>query len=112
MIERYLEDFAVGQTFGSGRLRIDEQRIKTFAAEFDPQPFLLVEMEGLRIELRGKGLDPLLVDPQAPGAKRLPHGKILEVSLDHPGSFRFGKERIKRFLPLRFAYVCVRVRPV
>ncbi len=41
MAERYLEDFAVGQTFGSGRLRIDEDRIKSFAAEFDPQPFHL-----------------------------------------------------------------------
>jgi acyl dehydratase len=43
MTERYLEDFAVGQTFGSGRLRVDEERIKTFAAEFDPQPFHLDE---------------------------------------------------------------------
>jgi hypothetical protein len=32
-----------GQTFGSGRLRIDKERIKTFAAEFDPQPFHLDE---------------------------------------------------------------------
>ena len=39
MTQRYLEDFAVGQTFRSGRLQIDEERIKTFAAEFDPQPF-------------------------------------------------------------------------
>jgi acyl dehydratase len=38
---RYLEDFAAGQTFGSGRSRIDEERIKSFAAEFDPQPFHL-----------------------------------------------------------------------
>ena len=38
---RYLEDFAVGQTYGSGRLRVDEERIKSFAAEFDPQPFHL-----------------------------------------------------------------------
>src|SRR5271170_1381809 len=37
--ERYLEDFAVGQTFGSGRLRIDGERARAFAAEFDPQPF-------------------------------------------------------------------------
>jgi acyl dehydratase len=43
MTERYLEDFAVGQTFGSGRLRIDAERIKSFAAEFDPQPFHLDE---------------------------------------------------------------------
>lgn len=41
MAERYLEDFAVGQTFGSGRLQINEERIKSFAAEFDPQPFHL-----------------------------------------------------------------------
>src|SRR5213596_1756257 len=43
MTERYLEDFAAGQTFGSGRLRVEEERIKTFAAEFDPQPFHLDE---------------------------------------------------------------------
>lgn len=43
MAERYLEDFAVGQTFGSGRLRIEPERIKSFAAEFDPQPFHLDE---------------------------------------------------------------------
>jgi len=39
--QRYLEDFAVGQTFGSGHSHIDEKRIKSFAAEFDPQPFHL-----------------------------------------------------------------------
>ena len=44
--ERYLEDFAVGQTFGSGRLRIDKERIFAFAAEFDPQPFHLDEAAG------------------------------------------------------------------
>ncbi len=43
MTVRYLEDLAVGQTFGSGRLRIEKQRIETFAAEFDPQPFHLDE---------------------------------------------------------------------
>ena len=43
MSERYLEDFAVGQTFGSRRLRVDKEQIKTFAAEFDPQPFHLDE---------------------------------------------------------------------
>jgi acyl dehydratase len=41
MSEHYLEDFAVGQTFGSGQQRVDEERIKAFAAEFDPQPFHL-----------------------------------------------------------------------
>ena len=47
MTERYLEDFAVGQVFGSGRLVVDEERIKSFAAEFDPQPLHLDE-EGAR----------------------------------------------------------------
>ena len=41
MTERYLEDFAPGQTFRSGRMRIDAERIMSFAAEFDPQPFHL-----------------------------------------------------------------------
>ena len=41
--KRYLEDLAVGQTFGSGRLRADKARITAFAAEFDPQPFHLDE---------------------------------------------------------------------
>jgi len=40
---RYLEDYAVGQQFHSGPLRIDKERIKRFAAEFDPQPFHLDE---------------------------------------------------------------------
>jgi len=43
MSEHYLEDFAVGQTFGSGRLCIDKERARAFAAEFDPQPFHLDE---------------------------------------------------------------------
>src|SRR5438270_6737788 len=43
MNERYLEDFAAGQTFESGRLRVGNERIKSFAAEFDPQPFHLDE---------------------------------------------------------------------
>ena len=33
----------MGQTFGSGRLVVDEEQIKRFAAEFDPQPFHLDE---------------------------------------------------------------------
>ena len=41
MSERYLEDFETGQTFSSGRIRIDADRIKCFAAEFDPQRFHL-----------------------------------------------------------------------
>jgi acyl dehydratase len=43
MTLRYLEDFEVGQTFTSQRIRIEADRIKSFAAEFDPQPFHLDE---------------------------------------------------------------------
>jgi hypothetical protein len=46
--ERYLEDFAVGQTFGSRWLRIDRERALAFAAEFDPQPFHLDEAAARR----------------------------------------------------------------
>jgi len=52
MAEHYLDDFAVGQTFGSQRMRIDEDRIKSFAAEFDPQPFHL-DAEAARKSLFG-----------------------------------------------------------
>src|SRR5437016_2586048 len=44
MNHHYLEDFEAGQRFGgAARVRIDAERIKTFAAEFDPQPFHLDE---------------------------------------------------------------------
>lgn len=43
MASRYLEDFEAGQTFRSGRIRIEADRVKSFAAEFDPQPFHLDE---------------------------------------------------------------------
>src|SRR6202048_5254285 len=46
--EQYLEDFVVGQTFGSGRLCIDGERALAFAAEFDPQPFHLDEAAARR----------------------------------------------------------------
>jgi acyl dehydratase len=38
---QYLEDFAVGQTYNSGRLRIDREAIVAFAAQYDPQPYHL-----------------------------------------------------------------------
>ncbi len=41
MSQHYLEDFAVGQVYGTGRLRMDGDRIKSFATEFDPQPYHL-----------------------------------------------------------------------
>src|ERR1700688_4132674 len=37
----YLDDLRVGQRFASGMYEMTEERIKAFAAEFDPQPFHL-----------------------------------------------------------------------
>ena len=53
MTERYLEDFQAGQTFGSGRIHIDADRLKSFAAEFDPQPFHLDERAATDSIFRG-----------------------------------------------------------
>ena len=39
MTVRYLEDFAAGQTFNTGRHRVDKEQIIAFARQFDPQPF-------------------------------------------------------------------------
>lgn len=41
MSAHYLENFVVGQTFRSPVLRVSAQQIRSFAAEFDPQPFHL-----------------------------------------------------------------------
>ena len=43
MTEQYLEDFAVGQVYRSGRLRVDKAQIMEFATQFDPQPYHLDE---------------------------------------------------------------------
>ncbi len=42
----YLDDLQVGQRFTSGTYLMEENRIKEFAAEFDPQPFHLDEAAG------------------------------------------------------------------
>ncbi len=43
MKEQYLEDLAVGQTFGTGSLTVTAEAIKAFARQFDFQPFHLDE---------------------------------------------------------------------
>ena len=53
MTARYLEDFAVGQTFSSGRLRIDAEQLTTCAAAFDPQPCHLDEAAARDTVFRG-----------------------------------------------------------
>jgi acyl dehydratase/ribonuclease HI len=49
----YLDDLHVGQKFTSGTYRMDEDRIKSFAAEFDPQPFHLDEAAAQQSVFRG-----------------------------------------------------------
>jgi acyl dehydratase len=53
MSDRYLEDFAVGQRFSTGRHIVDDAQIKTFAAEFDPQPFHVDETAAGKSIFRG-----------------------------------------------------------
>jgi acyl dehydratase len=52
-MERHLEDFAVGQRFMTGRRIVEEAQIKTFAAEFDPQPFHLDREAAARSIFKG-----------------------------------------------------------
>ena len=53
IIKRYLEGFSVGQTFGSRGLRVDKERIKALASEFDAQSFQLDEEVAHNTILRG-----------------------------------------------------------
>jgi acyl dehydratase len=49
----FLEDLHVGQRFRSGVYHMDEDRIKAFATEFDPQPFHLEESAAQASVFRG-----------------------------------------------------------
>jgi acyl dehydratase len=49
----FLEDLYVGQRFTSGTYHMEENRMKLFAAEFDPQPFHLNEAAAQRSIFRG-----------------------------------------------------------
>ena len=53
MSAHYLEDLAAGQKYGSGRLKVEVERVKSFAAEFDPQPFHLDEAAARDTLFRG-----------------------------------------------------------
>lgn len=53
MAEQYFEDFAVGQTFLTGRHRIDKEQIVTFARQFDPQYYHLDEEAAKQSPFKG-----------------------------------------------------------
>jgi acyl dehydratase len=82
----YFEDFSVGQKFHSGALSVDTPAIKSFAAQFDPQPFHLDETAAQATLFRGLAASGfhtaaltmrLLVDGGAPIA-----GGIIGAGLD------------------------------
>lgn len=49
----FLDDLRVGQRFNSGSYRMEEDRMKAFAAEFDPQPFHLEDAAAQNSIFRG-----------------------------------------------------------
>jgi len=82
----YFEDFSVGQKFRSGSVSVDTPAIKSFAAQFDPQPFHLDETAAEATLFRGLAASGfhtaaltmrLLVDGGAPIA-----GGIIGAGMD------------------------------
>jgi len=53
MKERYFEDLAAGQSFASGRMKVEADAIKRFAREFDPQAFHLDEASAAKTFFKG-----------------------------------------------------------
>jgi acyl dehydratase len=51
--KHFLEDFVVGQIFATGKLRVDTDQIKSFAKQFDPQPYHLDEEAAEKSPFRG-----------------------------------------------------------
>ena len=49
----YLDDLEVGQRFGSRHYLVDEEAIKRFAVEFDPQPFHLDDESAKKTLFKG-----------------------------------------------------------
>lgn len=53
MSVQFLEDLVPGQKYRTGELRVAADRIKSFAAEFDPQPFHLDDTSARSSIFRG-----------------------------------------------------------
>jgi acyl dehydratase len=49
----YLEDFAAGQVFNTGRHRVDKDEIFAFARQYDPQPFHVDETAARQSPFQG-----------------------------------------------------------
>jgi len=49
----FFEDFVVGQIFATGKFLVDTDQIKSFAKQFDPQPYHLDEEAAQKSPFRG-----------------------------------------------------------
>lgn len=99
MTAQYLEDYAVGQIYWSGKKRVVKDEIVAFAKEFDPQFYHLDEVAALKSPFKGLAASGwhtaamtmrLMVD----GEFR-PAGGILGVGFDElswPRAVRAGDE--------------------
>ena len=82
MTPRDRQDYAVGQTFRSGSLRVDADRIKAFAAEFDPWPFHLDDAAARATIFRGLAASgwhtaaATMRLRDGPGRRRQPRGTV------------------------------------
>jgi acyl dehydratase len=111
MTEQYLEDFAVGQIFNTGRIRVDKDQIFAFARQFDPQPYHLDEQAARESPFRGLAASGwhtaavtmrLLVDGEFS-----PAGGILGVGFDamswprpvRPGDELYAKSEVLEVRP-------------
>jgi acyl dehydratase len=111
MTMHYLEDFAAGQIFNTGRLSVDKEQIVTYAKQFDPQPYHLDEDAARKSPFQGlaasgwhtAGLTMrLLVDGELK-----PAGGILGVGFDNlswprpvrPGDELYAKSEIIEVRP-------------
>src|SRR5262249_17277625 len=110
MTNRYLEDFAVGQVFKTGRKRVDKDEIFAFAREYDPQPYHLDEEAAKKSPFAGLAASGwhtaaltmrLLVDGEFK-----PAGGILGVGLDELSWPRAGRPGAE--LPVHSAVLEVR----
>jgi hypothetical protein len=79
MRERYLDDFTVGQIFGSGRLVIDKERIKSFSSIRNPSistrmPRRAVPNRFVRSVITSLGQSGFEIDEDAQVMRKRPPG--------------------------------------
>jgi acyl dehydratase len=99
MTEHYLDDFATGQIFKTGRLRVDKEQIFAFAKQFDPQPFHLDEQAAQKSPFQGLAASgwhtAAMTMRLMVGSEFKPAGGILGVGFDElswPRAVRPGDE--------------------